>query len=144
MRRFVLALTLLAQTCGHWEPAFAHNALPEDIWSGRHGGMPAISAYRHDGKTEVSVVLPAELLVNGSLKALTQEFLERWAPEMCSDIFDFQHPHKNMAVTLYVQRLDWQYKFLRFYSVSAQGGHLTIDYTPSRQVTCVVPGLLTS
>jgi len=103
--------------------------LPRDIWNGAHGGFPSITA----NGSGVSVTLPEQAITDaggGSLASLIEDFLDRWAPEFCSDLFDFQHPRKKMTLRA---------------AVHAAGGgaanyqEVVIDYQPSREVKCVEP-----
>src|SRR6185503_455325 len=34
----------------------------------------------------------------GALDRLVKGFLDRWAPHMCTDLFDFQRPHPRLTV----------------------------------------------
>ena len=114
--------------------------LPSDIWSGRHGGNPTIGISRTGG---VSVVLPGAL-IGDDPAASVKAFLERWAPAMCSDLFDFQSPHKQLHVTLYIQEPEIDLPFFHFYRVSPSGAAVVFDYQPARIVKCVEIGSPTS
>ena len=84
-------------------PSYA-TELPTDIWNGGHGGFPSVTA-NHSG---VSVTLPQQAIIDaggGPLDKLVKGFLDRWAPEMCSDLFDFQHSHERMTLSVAVHRL---------------------------------------
>ena len=112
-------------------PSYA-TELPTDIWNGGHGGFPSVTA-NHSG---VSITLPQQAIIDaggGPLDKLVKGFLDRWAPEMCSDLFDFQHSHERMALSVAV------------YTGSFNPGtyqELIIDYRPSHEVNCVQPDIL--
>jgi len=51
----------------------------------------------------VSVTLPQQAIVDaggGPLDMLVKGFLDRWAPEMCGDLFDFQRSHERMTLSV--------------------------------------------
>ena len=106
--------------------------LPTDIWNGGHGGFPSVTA-NHSG---VSVTLPQQAIIDaggGPLDKLVKGFLDRWAPEMCSDLFDFQRSHERMTLSVAV------------YTGSFNPGtyqEVIIDYRPSHEVNCVQPDIL--
>jgi hypothetical protein len=69
--------------------------LPADMWAddNKYGGRPSITA----GPNGVSVVLPESSIVRaggGAVTDLAKQLLERYAPGMCSSVFDFQSAHK--------------------------------------------------
>ena len=66
----------------------------------------------------------------GAIDKLVKGFLDRWAPEMCTDLFDFQHPHPRMTVRVAVHGDTFS---ARTYQ------EVVIDYRPSHQVNCVQP-----
>ena len=84
----------------------------------------------------VSVTLPQQAIIDagdGPLDTLVKGFLDRWAPEMCSDLFDFQHSHERMTLNVAV------------YTGSFNPGtyqEVIIDYRPSHEVNCVQPDIL--
>lgn len=103
--------------------------LPGDIWNGGHGGFPSVTANR----SGISVTLPEQAIADaggGALDRLVKGFLDRWAPEMCTDLFDFQHPHPRMTVRVAVHGEVFS---ARTYQ------EIVIDYRPSHQVNCVQP-----
>lgn len=143
MKRTLLApaaLTLLISAIG----LARAGELPEDVWSGKHGGNPSITV----GQNGVSITLPSEAVTDaggGSVTEITQNFLQKYAPGICSDVFDFQSPHKRLQVQVTLQeRVDLGIPFLHFYRVSQTHTAVTFDYTPSRTVKCVTPAPLTS
>lgn len=109
-------------------PGYA-GELPKDIWNGGHGGFPSMTA----NQSGVSVTLPEQAVAaagGGSLASLVKGFLDRWAPQFCTDLFDFQHPHEKMTLRVAVH--------------SAGGGpaqyqEVVVDYKPSQAVECVQP-----
>lgn len=111
--------------------------LPEDIWSGQHGGHPSITA----NQSGVSITLPSEAIADaggGSIAKLAQSFLEKYAPGMCSDVFDFQSPHKGLKVWVaLMERVNIGVPFLNYYEVSPTHIEIEFDYAPSRAVKCV-------
>lgn len=119
---------LVAVYLGSVAPGLA-GELPNDIWNGNRGGIPSVTA----SETGVSVTLPEEAVKDaggGSLATLVQSFLNRWAPEICSDLFDFQHAHQKLT--------------LRAAVFAAGGGpakyqDIVIDYRPSHEVNCIEP-----
>jgi hypothetical protein len=103
--------------------------LPSDIWNGGHGGFPSVTANR----SGISVTLPEQAIADvggGAIDKLVKGFLDRWAPEMCTDLFDFQHPHPRMTVRVAVHGDTFS---ARTYQ------EVVIDYRPSHQVNCVQP-----
>ena len=112
-------------------PSYA-TELPTDIWNGGHGGFPSVTA-NHSG---VSVTLPQQAIIDaggGPLDKLVKGFLDRWAPEMCSDLFDFQNSHERMTLSVAV-----------YTGLFNPGTYqeLIIDYRPSHEVNCVQPDIL--
>ena len=123
-----LALKLMAFLYFSWlVPSYA-NELPTDIWNGGHGGFPSVTA----SDSGVSVTLPEQAIIDGGgrLETLIEGFLDRWAPEICSDLFDFQHPHERMTLRVAVYT-GW------FNPGTYQ--EVVIDYRPSHEVNCVQP-----
>jgi hypothetical protein len=103
--------------------------LPSDIWNGGHGGFPSVTASR----SGVSVTLPEQAITaagGGALDRLVKGFLDRWAPEMCSDLFDFQHPHDKMTVRVAVHTEVFNPRTYQ---------EVVINYRPSHEVNCVQP-----
>jgi hypothetical protein len=143
MRRALLAHAVLASLFLGIGVANA-GELPEDIWSGKHGGHPSITA----NNGGVSITLPSQAVADaggGSMAKLAQGFLEKYAPGMCSDVFDFQSPHKGLKVKVALtERVDIGIPFLHYYEVSPTYGEVEFDYTPSRAVKCVSPEPRTS
>jgi hypothetical protein len=143
MRRTLLAPAALASLLSGFGIAHA-GELPEDIWSGKHGGHPSITA----NQSGVSITLPTQAIADaggGSVTQLAQSFLEKYAPGMCSEVFDFQSPHKGLKVEVaLMERVDIGIPFLHYYEVSPTYTAVKFDYTPSRTVKCVTPEPLTS
>lgn len=109
-------------------PSYAGD-LPSDIWNGARGGFPSVTA----NQSGISVTLPEQAVTDaggGPLAAMVQNFLNRWAPEMCTDLFDFQHPHERMSLRVAVHSAG---------SGPAKYQEVTIDYRPSHEVKCVEP-----
>jgi hypothetical protein len=106
--------------------------LPSDIWNGGHGGFPSVTANR----SGISVTLPEQAIADaggGAIEKLVKGFLDRWAPEMCTDLFDFQHPHPRLTVRVAVHGDDFS---TRKYQ------EVVVDYRPSHEVNCVQPDYL--
>jgi hypothetical protein len=126
--------TALLSLGGLLLPAHA-GELPNDIWNGNRGGIPSVTT-NHSG---VSVTLPAQAVTEavseagggnaGELAAMVEDFLNRWAPEICTDLFDFQHPH---------QRLNLRVAILGAGSAAAYQD-VVVNYRPSREVKCIEP-----
>ena len=115
--------------CLMWIVPSQASELPSDIWNGGHGGFPSVTANR----SGISVTLPEQAILDaggGALEKLVKGFLDRWAPEMCTDLFDFQHPHPRMTVRVAVHGDTFS---ARTYQ------EVVIDYRPSHQVNCVQP-----
>ena len=115
-----------------WIGASYANELPSDIWNGGHGGLPSVTASR----SGVSVTIPQQAVADaggGSIDKLVKGFLDRWAPEICSDLFDFQHPHEKMTlrVAVYGGELN-----------PGTYGEVVINYQPSHDINCVQPDIL--
>jgi hypothetical protein len=103
--------------------------LPSDIWNGGHGGFPSVTANR----SGISVTLPEEAIAaagGGALDWLVKGFLDRWAPQMCTDLFDFQRPHPRLTVRVAVHGEAFS---------SRKYQEIVIDYQPSHAVNCVQP-----
>ena len=143
MRRTLLAPAALASLLSGIGIANA-GELPEDIWSGKHGGRPSITA----NQSGVSITLPSQAIADaggGSVTQLAQGFLEKYGPGVCSEVFDFQSPHKALKVHVaLMERVDTGFPFLRYYEVSPTYAAVEFDYTPSRTVKCATPEPLTS
>src|ERR1700760_699317 len=80
--------------------------LPNDMWRNddKYGGNPAIVS----GPGGVLGVLQdkAVIAAGGSTVAeLAKQFLERYAPGMCSTVFNFQQPHLALTVGVTIQSL---------------------------------------
>ena len=138
MRRIVLASAVLAPLCADIGAANA-GELPANIWSGKHGGFPSIAA----SQSGVSVTLPSQAIIEaggGSVTTLVRSFLEQYGPGICSDVFDFQSPHKRLKVEVaLMERVDTGNPLLQYYQVMPAYATVEFDYTPGRTVTCVVP-----
>jgi hypothetical protein len=111
--------------------------LPADMWAddNNYGGRPSITA----GPNGVSVVLPESSIVRaggGAVTDLAKQLLERYAPGMCSGVFDFQSAHKALTVGVAVLSLAYAVPGGNLYVVGRETS-VTFDYTPSRKVTCV-------
>ena len=118
-----------AVLCLMWVVPSHAGELPSDIWNGGHGGFPSVTANR----SGISVTLPEQAIADvggGAIDKLVKGFLDRWAPEMCTDLFDFQHPHPRMTVRVAVHGDTFS---ARTYQ------EVVIDYRPSHQVNCVQP-----
>ena len=117
--------------------------VPDDIWSGSHGGFPSFGASSANG---VSVELPARALQEAGGAPIAQfakNFLDRWGPHMCSDAFDFQSPHKHlrmMVALMQEMRLD----ATTFFYVPDKYREIFIDYEPIDKVHCVRPSDIVS
>jgi hypothetical protein len=112
---------------GGLAPGYA-GELPDDIWNGNRGGLPSVTTNR----SGVSVTLPAQAVADaggGELAAMVEDFLNRWAPEICTDLFDFQHPHQRMNLRVAVHGE----------GPIAAYQDVIIDYRPSHQVKCIEP-----
>ena len=74
--------------------------LPDDVWSGKYGGFPSITA---DADGNVSMEVPAQAVEEaggGSVAQFAKNFLEKWASGTCFGVFDFQAPDKNLKVKM--------------------------------------------
>ncbi len=122
--------------------------IPDDIWTGKYGGKPAITVSRHEGRPTVSVVLPSAIFEGandpGSVTLIVKRFLEQYGPPMCTDLIDFTVPHKHLIVQLGIQELDWSLFAFRFYKVSPRFAPVIFDYVPAVQTKCVEQGPPTS
>jgi len=115
--------------CLMWVVPSHAGELPSDIWNGGHGGFPSVTANR----SGISVTLPEQAIADvggGAIFRSVKGFLDRWAPEICTDLFDFQHPHPRMTVRVAVHGDTFS---ARTYQ------EVVIDYRPSHQVNCVQP-----
>ena len=115
--------------CLIWVVPSDASELPSDIWNGGHGGFPSVTANR----SGISVTLPEQAIADvggGAIDKLVKGFLDRWAPEMCPDLIDFQHTHPRMTVRVAVHGDTFS---ARTYQ------EVVIDYRPSHQVNCVQP-----
>ncbi len=118
--------------------------LPDDVWSGRYGGVPSVTV---DAKGHVSMELPdraIEVVGGGSVAGIAKDFLEKWASDTCFDVFDFQSPHKNLKVQVAVSHAVGAVPFddgtLTLYVPS---GYIdvVIDYAPKVVAKCLpAPG----
>ena len=140
-----MVVTMSAQA-GELPREATNAAIPDDIWSGRHGGFPSFGASVVNG---VSVELPAKAFAEaggGSLAQFAKHFLDRYGPHMCSDAFDFQSPHKHLRVQVAL------IKEIPFGAGEEAGifyipdGYqdVFIDYNPTDKVHCVRPSDLES
>jgi hypothetical protein len=75
----------------------------------------------------------------GAVADLVKQFLERYAPSMCSSVFDFQSAHKALTVGVAVQSPAQVVPGGSLYVVDRKEISVTFDYTPGRKVTCVSP-----
>ncbi len=116
--------------------------VPDDIWSGRHGGFPSFGASAAGG---VSVELPSRAFQDAgglSLRAFAQDFLDRWGPHMCSDIFNFQSPHKNLKVRVALIDsipLGPSDDPAGTFFIPGPYQEISIDYQPAAAVHCIIP-----
>jgi hypothetical protein len=139
-RLALLAATLLL-------PAAAQASdLPSTIWSGAEGGFPSITANSQNG---VSVTLPAgavEHLGGGAVAEIAKNFLDKWAPGICSGVFDFQSPHPGMKIRIALSKPVLSPNDGEPMAFNEVGSYndVTINYEPSRKVTCVPPPDLSS
>jgi hypothetical protein len=105
--------------------------LPNDIWNGNRGGIPSVTT-SHSG---VSVTLPAQAVTEAgggegaALSAMVEDFLNRWAPEICTDLFDFQHPHQQMNLRVAILGA----------GAAAAYRDVVVNYRPAREVKCIEP-----
>ena len=113
--------------------------LPTDMWgdNNKYGGRPSITA----GPNGVWVTMQADAIAaagGGGAVYLAKQFLEKYAPGMCSGVFDFQSAHKALTVGVAIQ----------FPAYTVPGGNLnivgkeisvTFDYVPAHKVVCVSP-----
>jgi hypothetical protein len=111
--------------------------LPADMWANdnKYGGRPSITA----GPNGVSVVLPESAIVRaggGAVTDLAKQLLERYAPGICSGVFDFQSAHKALTVGVAVLSQSHAVPGGNLYVVGRETS-VTFDYTPGRRVTCV-------
>jgi hypothetical protein len=119
----------------------------EEIWSGAFGGFPSITAMPGRG---LSVVLPHGALDGASpeqIARVAKSFMDRWAPGMCSTVFDFQSPHQKMHVEVRVMDAVTQAApgdMTPMGPGSQVYADIVFDYMPSWKVTCVVPGMVSS
>jgi hypothetical protein len=130
VRTATLSMLILASTAKAGQ-------LPADMWAddNKYGGRPSITA----GPNGVSVVLPESAIVRaggGAVTDLAKQLLERYAPGMCSGVFDFQSAHKALTVGVAVLSLAYAVPGGNLYVVGRETS-VTFDYTPSRKVTCV-------
>ena len=115
--------------------------LPEDIWSGRYGGVPSLTVMNGD----VSIEIPADAIVQaggGSASGIAKEFLDHWASDSCIQSFDFQSPHKNLKVQIAVLHPENSVvveNALRTLYTASGYIDIVIDYEPHASVKCA-PG----
>jgi hypothetical protein len=111
--------------------------LPTEMWADDSKyGRPSITA----GPDGVSITLQSNAIAEaggGAVADLAKQFLERYAPGMCSSVFDFQTAHKAMTVGVAVQSPAYAVPGGNLYVVEGKEISVTFDYTPSRKVTCV-------
>jgi hypothetical protein len=135
-----LALAGLPQT-GH------ATDIIEEIWSGDFGGYPSITVMPGQG---LSVVLPHGTLDGASreqIARVAKSFMDRWAPGVCSTVFDFQSPHQKMHIEVRVMNAVTQAApgdMTPMGPGSQVYADIVFDYVPNRQVTCIVPGMVNS
>jgi hypothetical protein len=67
---------------------------------------------------------------------LAKQLLERYAPGICSGVFDFQSAHKALTVGVAVLSQAHAVPGGNLYVVGRETS-VTFDYTPGRRVTCV-------
>ena len=127
--KVLLRLTALLSLAGL---ASAHaGELPSDIWNGNRGGIPSVTT-NHSG---VSVTLPEQAVTEASgasaaeLAPMVESFLNRWAAEICTDLFDFQHPHQGLSLRVAIVRA----------GSAAAYQDVVINYRPSHEVKCIEP-----
>jgi hypothetical protein len=128
-------LTMLAAAL--FFPTAAHAGWLEDSWSDETTsriGTPAITVH---GDGTVAVVLQCEILsLNGVESAVAAEsFLEHYGPKQCSDLLVLIVAHQSLRIEVYLETSDGEQ------STTVQGEplSLTIDYVPSRRISCVYP-----
>jgi len=114
--------------------------LPTEMWgdNNKYGGSPSITA----GPNGVSVTMQANAIAQaggGAVADLAKQILERYAPGICSSVFDFQTAHKSLTVGVAVQFPAYAVPEGNLYVIDGKEISVTIDYTPSRKVTCVSP-----
>jgi hypothetical protein len=89
------------------------------------------------GDGTFAVVLQSEIVsLNGLETAVAAEtFLEHYGPKQCSDLLDLNVAHKSLRIEVYLETSDGEQ------STTVQGEPLTltIDYVPSRRISCVYP-----
>jgi hypothetical protein len=111
--------------------------LPPEMWADdTKYGRPSITA----GPNGVSITIQSNAIADaggGAIADLAKQFLERYAPGMCSSVFDFQTAHKGMTVGVAVQSPAYAVPGGNLYVVDGKEISVTFDYTPSRKVTCV-------
>jgi len=105
--------------------------LANDIWNGNRGGIPSVTT----SQSGVSVTLPEQAVTEAgggegaALSAMVEGFLNRWAAEICTDLFDFQHPHQGLNLRVAILRA----------GAAAAYRDVVINYRPSREVKCIEP-----
>jgi hypothetical protein len=114
--------------------------LPTEMWAdnNKYGGSPSITA----GPNGVSVTVQANAIAEaggGSVVDLAKQILERYAPGICSSVFNFQTAHRALTVGVAVQSPAYAVPGGNLYVVDGKEISVTFDYTPSRKVTCVSP-----
>jgi hypothetical protein len=100
----------------------------------QYGGVASITL----NPNRVSFVLKEDAINSaggGSLLELVKQLLERYAPSLCSDILDFEQPHKDLTVGVAVIS---PASGTSLYVVGKERS-ITFDYVPSRNVRCNMP-----
>ena len=127
MKALALAMLTLA-------PSAKAGQLPAEMWADdTKYGHPSITA----GPDGVSITIQSNAIAEaggGAIADLAKQFLEKYAPGMCSSVFDFQTAHKAMTVGVAVQSPAYGGDL---YVVGGKEIPVTFDYTPNRKVTCV-------
>ena len=113
---------------------------PADGWIGdnQYGGIASITV----SPNRVSFVLKEDAIISaggGSLLDLVKQLLERYAPGLCSDILNFEQPHKDLTVSVAVRSEISPSPGASLFVVGKERS-LTFDYVPSRNVRCNMPG----
>jgi hypothetical protein len=118
--------------------------MPDDVWSGKYGGMPSVTV---DAQGHVSMELPAqaiEVAGGGSVAGIAKDFLEKWASGACFAVFDFQSPHKHLKVQIAVLHASESFVFEGAErNLFTPSGYIDviIDYDPKGSVKCTAaPG----
>jgi hypothetical protein len=130
MKALALAMLTLASSAKAGQ-------LPAEMWADdTKYGHPSITA----GPDGVSITIQSNAIAEaggGAIADLAKQFLEKYAPGMCSSVFDFQTTHKAMTVGVAVQSPAYAVPGGDLYVVGGKEISVTFDYTPNRKVTCV-------